>query len=53
MTLRTTGWTWVAVGILLLVARRLVGDALIDSVTDAGTVDAGKAVWEIGTGTAP
>jgi len=50
VTLRTTGWTWVGVGILLLVARRLVGGALVDSVTDASTVDAGEAVWEIGTG---
>lgn len=49
VTLRTTGWTWVAVGIVLLVARRLVGNALIDSTTDAATVDAGTAVWEIGT----
>ena len=50
VTLRTTGWTWVGVGILVLVARRLVGDALISSVTDASTVDAGEAVWSIGTG---
>lgn len=47
--LRRIGWTWVGVGILLLIIQRVGGGALIESITNAQTVDAGEAVWDIGT----
>jgi hypothetical protein len=45
--LRAIGWSWIIVGILLLILRSITGDALIDSLTNARTVEAGKAVWDI------
>lgn len=47
--LRATALSLVGVGILLLVVRRLVGDAVIDSVTSSATRSAGMAAWLIGT----
>lgn len=47
--LRNIGWTWVIVGILLLIVQRVAGDALIESITNAQTLEAGEAVWDIGT----
>lgn len=37
------------VGVLLLVVRRLVGDAVVESLTSAANRDAGRSVWLIGT----
>lgn len=40
----------VVVGLVLLVLRRLVGDAVVDALTEPATRSAGSAVWLIGTG---
>jgi hypothetical protein len=39
----------VVIGVALLIVRRLVGDAVVDALTDPVTRDAGTAVWRIGT----
>jgi hypothetical protein len=39
----------IGIGAVLLVVRRLVGDAVVDSLTDPVSRDAGTAVWAIGT----
>ncbi len=39
----------VAIGGILLVVRRVVGDVVIDALTDPSSADAGRAVWLIGT----
>jgi hypothetical protein len=48
-TLRAIGWSFVLVGVLILVARRLAGDAIIDSITTSVNEQAGIAIWGIGT----
>jgi hypothetical protein len=48
--LRAIGASLVGVGLLVLVVRRLVGEALVDSLTTSATRPAGTAVWAIGTG---
>jgi hypothetical protein len=47
--LRALAVSLVAVGIVLLVVRRLVGDAVVDALTSPSTKDAGTVVWLIGT----
>ncbi|WP_217921296.1 hypothetical protein [Miltoncostaea oceani] len=39
----------IGVGGVLLVVRRVAGDAIVDALTDPVTRDAGRAVWLIGT----
>ncbi len=39
----------IAIGGILLVVRRVVGDVVIDALTDPSSADAGRAVWLIGT----
>lgn len=48
--LRALAVAVIVVGVLLLIARRVVGDAVVSSLTDAATRDAGDAVWRAGTG---
>jgi hypothetical protein len=48
--LRTTGWCFVAVGLLVLLARRLIGNGVVDSlVTNPSNKPAAHDVWTIGT----
>jgi hypothetical protein len=48
-TLRGIGAAVLLVGLLLLVLRRLIGNAVIAEVTDPTTEPAGNAVWVLGT----
>jgi hypothetical protein len=48
--LRAIALSLLGVGVVLLVLRRLVGNAVIDSLTSAPTRSAGRATWLIGTG---
>jgi hypothetical protein len=48
-TLRTIGFTLILVGIMLFVARRLIGEALVDALTSEATEPAGIATWLIAT----
>jgi hypothetical protein len=48
-TLRGIGAAVLFVGLLLLVLRRLIGNAVIAEVTDTSTEPAGNAVWVLGT----
>jgi len=47
--LRALAVSLLAVGVLLGVVRRLVGNAVVDSLTTSATHDAGSVVWLIGT----
>jgi hypothetical protein len=47
--LRATALGVIGVGIVLLIVRRVVGNAVVDSLTSSSTREAGFAVWEIGT----
>lgn len=47
--LLVVGTGLVGIGALLLVVRRVVGDIVIDSLTQTASRDAGQAVWLIGT----
>ena len=48
--LRATAVCFILVGILLLVAQRVIGDAVVDSIIEADTIrDAGRAAWAIST----
>jgi hypothetical protein len=47
--LRAIAVSLAGVGILLLVIRRMAGDAVVESLTSPATRDAGSAVWLIGT----
>jgi hypothetical protein len=50
VALRTTGWCFVAIGLLVLLGRRVGGDALVDSlVTTASVKPAAHSAWTIGT----
>lgn len=49
LVLLGAGGALLLVGILLLVLRRIVGDAIIDALTSAATEPAGGAVWLIAT----
>ena len=48
-TLRAIAFSLIVIGVLLLVVRRLVGNALVDALTDDTTRDTGWAVWVLGT----
>ncbi len=49
--LRTVGWCFFGVGIVLLLARRIAGDEIIGSLVKVqANKPAGEAVWAIGTG---
>ena len=48
-TLRAIAFSLIVIGVLLLVLRRLVGNALVDALTDDTTRDTGLAVWVLGT----
>jgi uncharacterized protein (DUF486 family) len=49
-TLRTVGWCFFGVGITLLLARRLAGDSIVESLVKVpANKPAGEAVWSIGT----
>jgi drug/metabolite transporter (DMT)-like permease len=49
-TLRTVGFTLIVVGLLLLVVRRLVGNYLIDYLTNSTAVETpSRHAWLIGT----
>ncbi len=47
--LLAAGVAFIASGLVLLVARHLVGGAVVDSLTDQSGEDAGWATWLIGT----
>jgi Short C-terminal domain len=48
--LRTAGWCIFALGILLVLARRIAGDAIVDSLVSApSNRPAAHAAWSIGT----
>jgi hypothetical protein len=48
--LRTVGWAFVAVGILVLFTHRLAGNAVVGALTDtAASEPAVQATWSIGT----
>ena len=50
VALRTAGWCIFGIGILLLFARRIAGDAIVNSlVTAPSNRPAAHAVWSIGT----
>jgi hypothetical protein len=49
--LRTVGWCFFGVGIVLLLARRIAGDEVVGSLVKVqANKPAGEAVWAIGTG---
>lgn len=49
-TLRTVGFTLIIVGVLLLVVRRLVGNYLVDALTNSTAVETpSRHAWLIGT----
>jgi len=49
-SLRLTGWCFVGVGLLVLLARRLGGNAIVDGlVKNPDNRPAGHEVWTIGT----
>ena len=47
--LQVVGIGFVAVGLILMVARRLVGNAVVEALADSSTRDAASTVWLIGT----
>ena len=47
--LQVVGIGFVAVGLILMVTRRLVGNAVVDALADSSTRDAASTVWLIGT----
>jgi len=48
-TLRNVGWALMAVGLVLLVARRLAGRYVIDALTNPSSESAGHDAWLIGS----
>src|SRR4051794_35884487 len=46
-TLRSVGWAFVFVGLLVLVVRRVVGNYVIDALAAPAYQDAGKQAWLI------
>jgi hypothetical protein len=46
-TLRNAGFALIVIGVLLLVLRRLAGNAVIDSLTSDATEQAGRNTWLI------
>jgi hypothetical protein len=50
VALRTTGWCLLAIGFLALLARRVVGNEVVDAlVKNSSNKSAGHDVWTIGT----
>ena len=50
VALRTTGWCVFAIGVVVLVARRVAGDAIVDNlVMSPSNRPAAHAAWSIGT----
>ncbi len=47
--LRATALGVIGVGLILLIVRRVVGNAIVDALTTPATRSAGSAVWLIGT----
>src|SRR6185312_10826994 len=49
--LRTVGWCFFGVGVVLLLARRIAGHEIVNSLVKVqANKPAGEAVWSIGTG---
>jgi hypothetical protein len=48
-TLRNIGWAFVLVGIVVLIARRLIGQYALDSLTSPASHETGERVWLIGS----
>jgi hypothetical protein len=48
-TLRNVGWALMAVGLVLLIARRLTGRYVIDALTHPTSETAGREAWLIGS----
>ena len=48
-TLRNVGFAWVLMGLIVLVARRGAGNAVIDALTEPASEESGKRAWLIGT----
>src|SRR3954468_1347466 len=50
VALRTTGWCFIGLGLLVLLGRRVGGDAVVDGLVDDASVrPAAHAAWTIGT----
>src|SRR5436190_4805 len=50
VALRTTGWCLLAIGLLTLLARRVIGNEVVDAlVKNSSNKSAGHDVWTIGT----
>ena len=50
VAVRTTGWSFVAIGLIVVVGRRILGDALVDSLVEApSNRPAAHQVFTIGT----
>ena len=47
--LHVVGIGFVVVGLILMIARRLVGNAVVEALADSSTRDAASTVWLIGT----
>jgi RsiW-degrading membrane proteinase PrsW (M82 family) len=48
-TLRNVGWAFIFGGLVILVARRLAGQAVVDALTTPSSHDASHRAWLIGT----
>jgi len=48
-TLRNIGWAFILGGLVVLVARRLAGQEVVDALTTPSSQDAGHRAWLIGT----
>ena len=48
-TLRNVGFAWVLMGLIVLVARRGAGNAVIDALAQPASEGSGKRAWLIGT----
>jgi hypothetical protein len=48
-TLRNVGWAFIVGGLVLLVARRLAGQAVVDALSTPSSHDASHRAWLIGT----
>jgi hypothetical protein len=48
-TLRTIGWAFVLVGVVVLIARRTTGAYALDALTSSASRGSGETVWLIGS----
>src|SRR5262249_14141279 len=48
-TLRNIGWAFVVVGMIVRIARRLIGSYALDDLTSPASHETGKRVWLIGS----